>query len=113
MSVNRTGLVLLKAAVLSSPGTLTMMSLPGLNPSLRLYSATLIWLPWVFVGIAFWGRLTRSPVALDGSLTVNRLFGNGSRQGLVLKGWQFAAGAASAPGATIAPTPAKASTAPV
>ena len=45
-------------------------------------------------------------MALEGSLTVYRLFGNGSRQGVLANGWQSAPGAAaSAAGATaIRPT---------
>src|SRR6266545_6650440 len=65
-------------------------------------------MPFVFVGIAAWGRSTRLPVALVGSGLVKRLLGNGSRQGSA-NGWQSAAGvaAAAAPGATSTPRIAK------
>ena len=94
MSVSRTGFVLLSAVGLSSPGMRATIMLPGLNPSLRLYSATLIWTPAVLVGIASLGICTRNPVALVGSAFENRLSGKGSRQGLFPYGWQSAAGLA-------------------
>jgi hypothetical protein len=59
---------------------------PGLNPSLRSNSATLIRAPAVFAGIAAAGRLTRNPVGELGSRLVNRSFGNGSRHGLAPNG---------------------------
>jgi hypothetical protein len=46
----------------------------------------------VFTGIAFAGRWTRSPVGVEESFRVNRLFGKGSRHGFELNGWQSAAG---------------------
>src|ERR1700752_1220945 len=70
MSVSGAGLVLFMAIGLSRPGTRTTMSLPGLNPSFRLYGAALIWLLAPFVGIAAWGRRTRTPVGVELSLTV-------------------------------------------
>ena len=79
-----------------------MIELPGLNPSLRSYGATLTWTPFVFVGIALCGRSTRRPVALVGSGLVKRLLGNGSRQGST-NGWQSAAGV-EAPAAAGAPS---------
>src|SRR5436305_10497209 len=90
------------ALALSRPGTCRTIALPGLKPSLRLYSAVPIRCPLELTGIAFAGRRTRRPVALDRSRLVNRLFGNGSRHGVPEYGWQSAAGfpaAGFAPGA--------------
>src|ERR1700684_4293711 len=70
----------------------TIIALPGLKPSLRSYGAGEIRWPFLFTGIAFAGRLTRTPVADVLSALVNRLLGNGSRQGVLLNGWQSAAG---------------------
>src|SRR5580704_410980 len=69
-------------------------------------------IPLVFTGIALAGRSTRRPVAEVLSGRVNRLLGNGSRQGVELYGWQSAAGFAAADLATareaLAPAPATA-----
>src|SRR6476620_1952265 len=114
-SVSRAGFVLLSAVGLSSPGMRATIMLPGLNPSLRLYSATLVWAPAVLVGIACIGSCTRNPVALVGSAFENRLSGKGSMQGLFPKGWQSAAGVAAdadgvPPSAAIKIAPATAAT---
>ena len=79
------------AFALSNPGTWTIIALPGLKPSLRLYWATPIRCPLVFTGIAPAGSRSRSPVGVDRSVLVKRLLGNGSRQGVPLNGWQSTA----------------------
>src|SRR5262245_61018855 len=107
MSVKRTALVLLNALGLSRPGTRTTIMLPGLKPSLRLYSATWTWLPWVFEGIPPCGRFTRTPVLLEASCLVNRSLGKGNREGLLANGWQSEAGAAAADADAARPATAK------
>jgi hypothetical protein len=62
--------VLASAAVLSSPGTLTTIVWPGLNPSLALYGAASMWTPCALAGIAAVLRFTRLPVGLLLSRTV-------------------------------------------
>src|SRR6516164_6552168 len=96
MSARRTAPVLANACGLSSPGTWTISALPGLKPSLRSYSATLIRCPAVLTGIAPAGRCTRRLVGDEGSERVKRLFGNGSRHGAFAYGWQSAAGTLAA-----------------
>ena len=86
------------AAALSSPGTCTIAAEPGLNPSARSYGRALTRCPVRLIGIAPAGRCTRSPVGLDPSGRVNRLFGNGSRHARAPNGWQSAAGAAARAG---------------
>jgi hypothetical protein len=80
MSASGTGLVFSSACGLSSPGTWTVIMLPGLKPSLRFHSAGLIATPSVLTGIASAGRFTRRPVGVFAFL-VYRLLGNGCRQG--------------------------------
>ncbi len=64
------GFVLANAASLSSPGTLRVMTWPGLKPSLALYGAEAIGTPSLFCGIAASVRFRRLPVAVDLSVTV-------------------------------------------
>ena len=51
MSVIGTAPVFANAAGVSSPGTLVMITLPGLKPSERLYSVGSIGSPFLFTGI--------------------------------------------------------------
>jgi predicted MFS family arabinose efflux permease len=80
--------VRVNAAGLSSPGTCTIAAEPGLKPSALSYGRALTRCPVSLLGIAPAGKRTRSPVALDLSGRVNRLFGNGSRQAEAANGWQ-------------------------
>ena len=70
MSVIGTEPVRWKAAGVSRPGTLVMISWPGLKPSARLYSVTSSGRPSLLRGVDAAERFTRRPVSLCRSGTV-------------------------------------------
>ena len=73
----------MNALAVLRPLTRTTIDCPGLKPSWRLYSATVMRLPSLLAGIAFAGRWRRRPVGLLRSLTVRFMsFGNGMRHAL-------------------------------
>ena len=76
MSVIGTRPLLSKACWFSRPGTLVMIMLPGLKPSLRFHSPGSMWLTgtgepsgWL-AGIEACLKLTRRPVSVLGSAVV-------------------------------------------
>src|SRR3954447_6147715 len=71
--------LLARAAALSSPGTLAMISEPGLKPSARFMSVGSIGTPSLLRGIAALGRFSRRPVSVVLSRFVSASFGHGSR----------------------------------
>ena len=80
----------------STPAALTMIGVPGLNPSLRFHSVTSRGLP-ATLGITPDGRATRRPEIARSSATVNRFDGNGRRHEVVSNASQSGAAASCEP----------------
>ena len=72
--------LLSNAALVSRPGTLVVISDPGLNPSLRLNGVGSIGLPSTFFGTERMFRFSRSLVSVVESLVVKKSLGHGSMQ---------------------------------
>src|SRR5206468_2697068 len=91
------------------PGTLVVISEPGLNPSVVFQSVGSIGLPATLTGIARTLKWTRLPVTVVSSGTVKSSLGNGCRQTLGSRSSQparFGTDSADAPAGSASSTAA-------